>query len=111
MAHDSNMGRRLNDTSCLLLTALAEGESHGYALARRVAEITDGDVQPGAGTLYSTLERLLADGYIDEAGTEVVDGRARRTYRIRPEGTAAVADRVDQLQRRIGAMQAALGTE
>lgn len=105
------MGHRLNDTGYLLLTALAEGESHGYALALRVAEITDGDVRTGAGTLYSTLERLLANGYIAEAGTEIVDGRARRTYRIRPEGTAAVAERADQLQRRVGAMRAALGTQ
>ena len=105
------MGHRLNETSYLLLTALAEGESHGYALAQRVTEITDGDVRPGAGTLYSTLERLLAKGYIEESGTEIVDGRARRRYRIRPAGVAAVAKRVDQLQRRVGAMNAALGAQ
>ena len=104
------MGPRLNETSYLLLTALAEGENHGYALALRVAEITDGDVRPGAGTLYSTLERLLANGYIADAGTEIVDGRARRTYRIGPAGTAALAQQVGQLQRRVGAMRAALDT-
>ena len=110
-AHDSDTKHRLNETSYLLLTALAEGESHGYALAQRVSEITDGDVRPGAGTLYSTLERLLAKGYIDESGTEIVDGRARRRYRIGPAGTDAVARRVEQLQRRVGAMHAALGAQ
>ncbi|MEO6629910.1 MAG: PadR family transcriptional regulator [Aquihabitans sp.] len=103
------MSHRLNETSYLLLTALAEGESHGYALAQRVAEITDGDVRPGAGTLYSTLERLLANGYIVESGTEIVDGRARRSYRIRSSGTDAVAMWATQLQRRVAAVNAALG--
>ena len=102
------MGRKLNDTAYLLLTALAEGENHGYALARRVGEITSGEVAIGAGTLYSNLDRLLADGLIEEAGEEIVDGRARRNYRISKSGTGQVIDRVQQLSVQVDAMNAAL---
>ena len=103
------VSKRVNETGYLLLTALSEGESHGYALARRVSEITDGDVCPGAGSLYSTLERLLAIGHIEESGTEIVDGRERRRYRISPPGTEALAKHLARLERRVGAITSALG--
>ena len=105
------MTKRLNETGYLLLAALAEGKNHGYALAQRVSEITDGDVRPGAGTLYAALERLLSMELIEECGTEVVDGRARRRYRITSAGTTALSDRVEQLERRVGAINAALGAQ
>lgn len=102
------MTRGLTEKSYLLLTALAEGESHGYALAQRVGDITGGDVTLGAGTLYATLDRLLHDDLIEESGEEVVDGRSRRNYRITPSGRQQVAARLAQLQRRVSAMSAVL---
>lgn len=104
------MTRRLTEKGYLLLTALAEGENHGYALAQRVDAITGGEVTLGAGTLYATLDRLLHDGLIVESGEEVVDGRSRRNYRIAPAGRHAVAARLEQLQRRVSAMTAVLRT-
>ena len=39
--------------------ALLDGELHGYALMRRVDELSDGSVRMGPGTLYGTLNRLV----------------------------------------------------
>ncbi|MEE9417448.1 MAG: PadR family transcriptional regulator [Acidimicrobiales bacterium] len=103
------MARRISETAHLLLTALAEGENHGYALARRVSEITSAELKLGSGTLYSTLDRLLADGLIEEAGEETVDGRARRKYRITRRGTAEIVQHVQRLSQRVEAMNTALG--
>ena len=102
------MASKLTDNAYLLLTALAEGQNHGYALARRVGEITSGEVAIGAGTLYSNLDRLLAEGLIVEAGEEIVDGRARRNYRISQSGTREIVERVQQLRLQVDAMNAAL---
>ena len=104
------MGRKITEKGYLLLTALAEGPSHGYALAQRVEAMTDGNTLLAAGTLYATLDRLLSDRLIEEAGDEVVDGRARRLYQISTDGRTRLTERARQLDRVVGAMHAALGT-
>lgn len=104
------MGRKITEKGYLLLTALAESPSHGYALAQRVEAMTGGATLLAAGTLYATLDRLLSDGLIEDAGEEIVDGRARRLYRISPDGRSRLLTRARQLDRVVGAMHTALGT-
>lgn len=87
-----------------ILCALAEGEAHGYAVAQRVDALSDGRVAVGPGTLYATLERLVGDGLIEEAGTGVVDGRNRRYYRLTGAGRSGVTD---ETERRASAVQRA----
>jgi len=49
-----------------ILLALADGERHGYGIMQEAAAITGGQVRLGPGTLYRTIQRLLADGLIAE---------------------------------------------
>ena len=69
----------LPGASLYLVLALLEGEQHGYALMQRVAELSDGAWRMGPGTLYGTLNRLVADGLIEETRTDA-DGDGRRRY-------------------------------
>ena len=96
------MGRRAAYTFCmghramqratfLILTALAAGSRHGYAIISEVAAISDGEVRLRAGTLYSALDRLRLDGMIDVDREEVVNSRLRRYYRLTPEGRRELA--------------------
>ena len=48
-----------------VLTALADGPSHGLGIADNVAEFTQGAVLLGPGTLYRCLRDLAAEGLID----------------------------------------------
>ena len=68
-----------------ILVALVDGERHGYAIMKEVAERTDGAVTLGPGTLYGSLKRLLQGGLV-EAGDERADPESdderRRYYRI-----------------------------
>lgn len=71
------------------LLALAAGPKHGYAISQEVAEVTDGRVTMGPGTLYGTLQRLSDHGWLRR--TEVTDADAphadrRRYYELTPEG-------------------------
>lgn len=100
---------RWKESAYLLLTALAEGENHGYALARRVVELSDGQIKVGAGTLYGTLERLQGAGLIELVREEVVDGRNRRIYAITGGGRQVLRDRAAQLTKQAGVMRQALG--
>lgn len=64
-----------------LVAALLDGELHGYALMRRVEELSSGSVRMGPGTLYGTLNRLVDDGLIVETTDRIErEGTERRRY-------------------------------
>jgi DNA-binding PadR family transcriptional regulator len=83
-----------------LLVALSDGERHGYALMRQVAEDTDGTLQLGPGTLYGCLQRMLAAGLIaesDQRSDPQLDDERRRYYRITDFGTRVVTAEAKRL--------------
>ena len=82
----------------MILTALADGSQHGYGIINEVAEISGNRVRLRAGTLYTALDRLRADGLIDVDREEVVDNRLRRYYRLTPEGGTRLAAEAARLQ-------------
>ena len=91
-----------------VLLALAAGERHGYAIAREVEETTAGQVRMGPGTLYGSIQRMLAAGLIAAARrrhTESEDER-RRYYRITPLGRRALELEVERLARVVRQAQA-----
>lgn len=49
-----------------ILLSLAEDDLHGYAIMRQVEEQTAGKVRLGPGTLYSSIQALLEEGFIEE---------------------------------------------
>ena len=70
-----------------IVLALLDGEQHGYALMRKVEELSHGAVSMGPGTLYGTINRLLGDQLIVEVdGPQADDERRRRYYRLTAEG-------------------------
>ena len=88
----------MQEATFLILTALADGSQHGYGIITEVAQISDGRVRLRAGTLYTALDRLRADGLVAVDGEEVVEGRLRRYYRLTPEGTKVLAAEAARLQ-------------
>ena len=86
-----------------ILLVLAGGENHGYAIMREVAEHTHGKMRLGPGTLYGTIKRMLADGWIeelDERPDPQLDDERRRYYRLTGLGLKLVraeAERLEQL--------------
>ena len=65
-----------------ILLALTEGEKHGYAIMREVAESTNRQINMGPGTLYGTIKRLLEAGLIEESGRrpDAEEDDERRRY-------------------------------
>jgi len=88
----------MQEATFLILTALADGSQHGYGIIGEVAEISGGRVALKAGTLYTALDRLRADGLIDVDREEIVDNRLRRYYRLTPAGTQRLATEAARLQ-------------
>ena len=85
--------------SLLILSALALGPLHGYAVIKEVERLSADSVHLAAGTLYAALDRLTDEGLIEVDHEETVDGRLRRYYRLTVAGTAALAAEAEQMRR------------
>jgi len=77
-----------NDPQVLILTSLASGPKHGYALLQDIDAFAG--VRLGPGTLYGAIGRLEEQGLIEPAAPE---GR-RRPYRITASGAEALAEAI-----------------
>jgi DNA-binding PadR family transcriptional regulator len=90
-------------TAALLhvLLSLADSDKHGYAIIKEVQDRTNGEVTLGAGTLYSMLKRLLADGLVVESGDRPdpnIDDERRRYYRLTPFGRDVAIAEIRRLE-------------
>ncbi len=91
--------RRPNDPSLLLLTSLASGPKHGYALLKDVEGFAG--VMLGPGTLYGALTRLEEQGLIEPVGSD----ERRQPYRLTASGAVALREVTSEMRRlaRVGA--------
>ena len=88
----------MQEATFLILTALADGSQHGYGIIAGVQEMSGGRVRLRAGTLYTALDRLRADGLIEVDREEIVEGRLRRYHRLTHDGTRRLAAGAARLQ-------------
>jgi DNA-binding PadR family transcriptional regulator len=71
-----------------MLLALA-GErqgKHGYALAKEVEDVSEGQIRMGPGTLYGSIQRMIDASLIEESSRRTDDDDRRRFYRLTPFG-------------------------
>jgi PadR family transcriptional regulator len=80
----------MREPTYFVLASLLDGPLHGYAIIKRTAELSDSRVRMATGTLYTALDRLTAEGYVELVREEIVNGRARRSYGLTPSGAAAL---------------------
>lgn len=95
------------------LLALANGASHGYAVAQEVERVTEGRVRMGPGTLYGSLQRMQSDGLIEEAenpGEGGAHAERRRYYRLTAFGREALRAEGERLGRAAKMVQSRLGS-
>lgn len=92
---------RITPTFFYLLLTLVDGESHGYAMAQRVEERSEGAVSLGPGSLYWSLHRLADTGLIEEVAADEAsaDEERRRTYRLTDLGRRILEQEVATLSR------------
>jgi len=84
-----------------VLLSLTDSDKHGYAIIKEVQDRTNGEVTLGAGTLYSMLKRLLAEGLVVESGDRpdrTLDDERRRYYRLTAFGRDVAIAEIRRLE-------------
>ncbi len=83
-----NFGKDLVAASAtpLVLAILSEEDNYGYAILKRVRELSGGRLQWTDGMLYPVLHRLDRLGYVETRWETSRSGRKRKYYRISRRG-------------------------
>jgi DNA-binding PadR family transcriptional regulator len=95
-----------NDAQMLVLTVLADGPRHGYAINTAVEAMTGSRLRPGS--LYGALARLEARALIEPV--EAAEQDRHRTVRITDAGRRALRAELEQMARVAEAGLRALGS-
>ena len=82
----------------LVLAILADGDSYGYAIIKRVGDLSDGHLQWTDGMLYPVLHRLERLGCVEARWASAESGRRRRYYRLTKQGRAHLQEQRRQWQ-------------
>jgi PadR family transcriptional regulator PadR len=82
----------------IVLTILSEKDSYGYAIIKRVQELSGGRMEWTDGMLYPVLHRLERLGHVDARWIVAESGRRRKYYRMTSKGRAQLAEERRQWQ-------------
>src|SRR5437764_8264894 len=85
-----NSERLKGHLDLLLLSVLAAGPAHGYAIIAALRERSEGAFDLPEGTIYPALHRLDDSGLLSSSWA-AADGRRRRVYALTDRGAAALA--------------------
>jgi transcriptional regulator len=72
----------------LILRVLTTEKLHGYAIARRIAELSEGELSVEEGSLYPALQKLMLKGWVKAAPAVSDTGRQIREYSLTRSGQA-----------------------
>src|SRR5688500_16987525 len=84
--------------TALILAIIAEGDTYGYAILKRVGELSGGALKWTDGMLYPVLHRLERQGHIEGKWGTSETGRKRKYYSITAPGRAQLAEQRQQWQ-------------
>ena len=76
----------------IVLSILQRQESYGYKIIKRVLELSNGEVEWSAGSLYTLMHKMKTAGLVDSFWVEKEGERRRRYYKITVKGEQTLED-------------------
>src|SRR5262245_46749341 len=76
----------------MVLGILAEGEGYGYAILKRISELSGGELDWTEGPAYQLLHRLERLGFVESSWQAVAGERRRKYYRVTTTGLAELSE-------------------
>jgi transcriptional regulator len=88
----------------LVLTTLAKGPAHGYAIASHIQRVSEEVLRVEEGSLYPALYRMESDGLIQADWKTTDTGRRARVYKLTAAGRKRLAEQQELWTRSAGAI-------
>jgi PadR family transcriptional regulator, regulatory protein PadR len=104
-----NRERLKGHLDLLLLSVLAAGPAHGYAIISALRDRSEGTFDLPEGTIYPALHRLEDAGLLASSWADVTGRRRRRVYGLTERGAAALAAEQTEWRRFAVGVQAVVG--
>ena len=95
----------------VLKTLDALGEKHGYGIARRIEQVSEGSLALNQGTIYPALLRLEQKGWIESRWGVSENNRRAKFYRLTPLGRRTLRARTDSWERLVSAVGRVLNAQ
>lgn len=92
----------------LILKTVALEPQHGWAIAQRIEQASQGVLKVQQGSLYPALYRLERDGWLQARWSETATGRKAKLYSLTRAGRAKLAREVESWDRLSGAIDLVL---
>ena len=92
----------------LILRTLATGPNHGFAIARRIQQISKSVLKVEQGSLYPALHRMELDGLIEAFWGTTENNRKAKYYRLTRRGARELTNETERWQAIAGAIAAVL---
>ena len=94
----------------MILRTLNPGPLHGYAIARRIRDWSNGNLEIEDGSLYPALNRMLMKGWLKAEWGISDNNRKARLYRLTPEGRKQLEKESSAFNKMIRAIQLVMRT-
>jgi transcriptional regulator len=94
----------------LILKALSTGALHGWAVSKRIQQMSRDVLSVRQGSLYPALYRLEDRGWITGAEAQSAEGRRIKVYRLTPTGRKQLGEEVAAWRAFAGAMEHVIRT-
>lgn len=83
----------------LVLKTLSHGPLHGYAIAKRIQQMSDDILRIEEGSLYPALQRMLIKGWVTAEWVPMGPRRRARVYQLTPSGRRQLEAEVSEFSR------------
>jgi len=105
----SGSGELLQGTlPLLILRVLSPGPNHGFAIARRIQQISKEVLKVEEGSLYPALHRMELEGWIEAEWNITENKRKAKYYRLTRTGRKQLKEETERWEAIAGAMAAVL---
>lgn len=83
----------------LILRTLQAGAMHGWAISRRIQQVSDDVLTVQQGSLYPSLHRLARKGWIDSEWSVSENNRRAKFYRLTDQGREQLVEETESWER------------
>src|SRR6202047_1964984 len=94
----------------LVLRTLSRGPLHGYAIARRIKDLSADGLEIEDGSLYPALNRMLVKGWLAAEWGISENNRRARFYRLTPDGRKQLEQESKEFDKLVRAIQLVMRT-